>query len=99
MPTLHIEHAISDFDVWTEAFGRFAEVRQNAGVRDQRVRRPIDDDHYVVIDLDFDTAAEAAGFLELLRTKVWSSPASSPALDGSASARILETVDQPAPVT
>lgn len=93
MPTLHIEHAISDFDVWTAAFGRFAEVRQDAGVRDQRVRRPIDDDHYVVIDLDFDTADEATALLEILRTRVWASPAASPALVGSANARILETVD------
>lgn len=93
MPTLHIEHAISDFAVWTAAFDRFAEVRQNAGVRDQRVRRPIDDDHYVVIDLDFDTTEEATALLELLRTRVWASPAASPALVGSANARILETVE------
>jgi hypothetical protein len=93
MPTLHIEHAISDFDVWTAAFGRFEEVRQNAGVRGQHVRRPIDDDHYVVIDLDFDTAEEATAMLELLRTRVWASPAASPALVGSANARVLETVE------
>ena len=93
MPTLHIEHAISDFDVWTAAFGRFAEVRRDAGVRDHRVRRPIDDDHYVVIDLDFDTADEATALLEILRTRVWASPTASPALVGSAEARILETVE------
>jgi hypothetical protein len=93
MPTLHIEHAISDFDVWTAAFARFAEVRQNAGVRDQRVRRPIDDDRYVVVDLDFDTAEEATAFLQVLQTEIWASPASSPALVGDAHARILETVE------
>jgi hypothetical protein len=93
MPTLHIEHAISDFDVWTAAFGRFAEIRRTAGVRGQRVRRPIDDNHYVVIDLDFDTTEEAEAMLELLRTKVWASPDASPALVGSANARVLETVE------
>ena len=93
MPTLHIEHTISDFDVWTTAFGRFAEVRRNAGVRDQRIRRPIDDDHYVVIDLEFETADQAKAMLELLRTKVWASPSASPALVGDASARVLETVE------
>ena len=92
MPTLHIEHTISDFDVWTAAFVRFEEVRKNAGVRDQRVHRPIDDEHYVVVDLDFDTAEEAAAMLELLRAKVWASPAASPALVGSANARVLEPV-------
>lgn len=93
MPTLHIEHAISDFDVWTAAFDRFAEVRQHAGVREHRVRRPIDDDRYVVVDLDFDTAEEATAFLKVLRTEVWASPAASPALVGNAQARILETVE------
>lgn len=92
MATLHIEHTITDFPTWTAAFDRFAEVRQNAGVRDQRVRRPIDDDHYVVVDLDFDTADEATAMLELLRTKVWASPTASPALVGSVDARVLETV-------
>lgn len=93
MPTLHIEHAISDFDVWTAAFGRFEEIRQNAGVRDQRVHRPVDDERYVVVDLDFDTAEEAAAMLELLRTKVWASRAASPALVGSPDARVLEPVE------
>ena len=93
MPTLHIEHTISDFDVWTAAFGRFEEIRQNAGVRHQRVHRPIDDDHPVVVDLDFDTAEEAATMLELLRTKVWASRAASPALVGSPDARVLEPVE------
>ena len=93
MPTLHIEHAISDFDVWTAAFGRFEQVRQDAGVRSHRVRRPIDDEHYVVVDLEFDTAEEAAAMLEFLRTKVWPSPSASPALMGDANARVLETVE------
>lgn len=93
MPTLHIEHTISDFDTWTAAFARFAEMRRDAGVRDHRVRRPIDDEHYVVIDLDFDTADEARAMLELLRTKIWAAPSASPALVGDADARILEAVE------
>ena len=93
MHTLHIEHAISDFEVWTAAFGRFEEARRSAGVRGQHVRRPIDDDQYVVIDLDFDTAEEARAMLELLQTRVWASPAASPALVGSATTRILEAVE------
>ncbi|WP_332668080.1 hypothetical protein [Aeromicrobium sp.] len=71
-------------------------AHRNSGTRssrDQRVRRPIDDDHYVVVDLDFDTAEEATALLEILRTRVWASPSASPALAGSAEARILETVE------
>ncbi len=52
MPTLHIEHAITDFRTWLAAFGRFADARRNAGVRDERVHQPVGDPHYVIIDLD-----------------------------------------------
>ena len=63
MPTLHIEHAITDFDTWSTAFGRFAEFRQQSGVREQRVQRPVDDAHYVIIDLDLTAQEEAMSAL------------------------------------
>jgi hypothetical protein len=90
MATLYIEHAISSFEVWSGAFGRIEHVRQQAGVRAQRVRRPVDDPHYVVVELDFDTVPEAESFLDFLTTQVWSSPEKSPALAGAARTRILE---------
>ena len=62
MPTLHIGHGISDFEVWQQAFKRFDGARQQAGVRSQEVRRPVDDAQYVVIDLDFDTVEQAERF-------------------------------------
>lgn len=43
MPTLHIEHPITDFDTWKSAFDRFAPARESAGVRHHRVQRPVDD--------------------------------------------------------
>jgi len=90
MPTLHIEHAITDFDTWSTAFGRFAEFRQQSGVREQRVQRPVDDANYVIIDLDFDTTSEAESFLGFLQANVWSSSDNSPALAGTPQTRILE---------
>jgi hypothetical protein len=93
MPTLHIEHAVTDFGTWSAAFGRFAGARQQAGVRRQRVQRPADDPNYVVIDLDFDSVDEAAGFLRFLQAKVWTSSASSPALIGTPQTRILELAE------
>ena len=89
MPTLHIEHPITDFATWRAAFDRFAEARRAAGVRGHRLQQPVDDPRYVVIELDFDTVAQAAGFLQFLETKVWSVPANSPALAGSPQAKIL----------
>jgi hypothetical protein len=90
MPTLHIEHAVNDFDVWRTAFGRFADVRIRSGVLAHRVHRPVDDPRYVVIDLDFATTEEAQRFLTFLWEQVWSSTSSAPALVGSPQTRILE---------
>jgi hypothetical protein len=95
MPTLHIEHAITDFETWSFAFDRFADARRDAGVRAERVQRPVDDPRYVVIDLDFDTAGEAEAFLRLLQTQVWAVPENAPALAGTPRTTILE----PAPLS
>jgi len=90
MPTLHIQHAISDFEVWQEAFERFGGARQQAGVRSHQVRRPVDDPQYVVIDLDFDTVEQAERFRDFLHQTVWSSPRNSPALIGTPETMILD---------
>jgi hypothetical protein len=88
--TLHIEHPITDFAVWKAAFDRFAGQRTARGVQAHRIQQPVKDPRYVVIDLDFATTAEAEGFLDFLRTTVWSSADSSPALDGTPAAMILQ---------
>jgi hypothetical protein len=90
--TLHIEHAITDLDTWTSAFARFAEVRSRAGVRSETVRVPVGEPDFVVIDLDFDTPAEAEAFLGFLTSQVWADPASSPGLAGRPQTRILEPI-------
>jgi hypothetical protein len=95
MPTLHIEHPVTDFGAWSSAFGRFAEARRRAGVRAQRVQRPAGDPNYVVVDLDFGTRGEAEAFLRFLKAQVWGVPANAPALAGSPQTMILE----PAPAS
>ncbi len=92
MATLHIEHAVTDLTTWQGAFDAFAEARAAAGVEQQRVRHPLDDPHYVVIDLDFPTTETAEAFLAFLRAHVWSTPAASPALVGAPQARVLVDV-------
>ena len=91
MYTLHIEHPITDFDTWQEAFAGFAALRRQAGVRSHTVRRPVDDQRYVTIDLDFETKVGAEDFLNSLRTRVWSNPGASPGLAGEPMTRILMT--------
>ncbi len=93
MNTLRIQHPIKDYPTWRQAFDRFAGLRQKAGVRAFRVARPVDDPLFVLIDLDFDTADAAGAFEQLLRTRVWSRPENSPALDGDPVTRILSLED------
>ncbi|MET7398045.1 hypothetical protein ABZS66_31595 [Dactylosporangium sp. NPDC005572] len=89
MTTLRIEHAITDYATWRTAFDSFAEARTRAGVQRYRVLRPVDDDRYICVDLDFATAEAAEAFRTFLRTTVWSDPGRAPALAGTPTARIL----------
>jgi len=94
MVTLHIEHAITDYGTWKQAFDRFADMRRDSGVVHHRVHRPAGDPRYVLIELDFGTAAEAEKFLDILTTRVWSIPANAPALAGTPQTKILDLVEQ-----
>jgi len=95
MVTLHIEHSVSDFDTWRTAFARFADARRQAGVLGHVVRRPVDDQRHVSIDLDFAEVEQAVAFERFLRSHVWADPARSPALRGTPTTSILrdETVE------
>lgn len=66
MPTVHIEHAVPDFDLWKKTFDSFASARERGGVRSYRVMRPVDDPGFAVIDLEFDNEANARAFLAML---------------------------------
>jgi hypothetical protein len=89
MTTLRIEHSITDYATWRRAFDSFAATRDRAGVQHCRVLRPVDDQQYVCIDLDFATVDAAEQFLEFLQSSVWSDTSRSPALAGNPQTRIL----------
>lgn len=93
MATLHVELDVRDYDQWREAFGRDAGGRQKSGVRCYRISRPVDDEKHVMLDLDFDSARAADGFLTILRNEVWSSRDKAPAKVGTPQARIVELVE------
>ena len=67
-----------------------AVARRDAGVRVERVARPVDDEQAIVVDLDLDTRDQAADLLRFLETAVWSSSASSPALADTPVTALLE---------
>jgi hypothetical protein len=94
MVTLRIEHAITDFDTWKQAFDRFAGARRDGGVLGHRIHCPPDDPHYVLVELDFGTGEDAARFRDFLATRVWSTPTNAPALVGTPQTRILDLVEQ-----
>lgn len=93
MATLHIEHPITDLETWLGAFNNFAEARKHAGVQSQRVRQPVGDPNYIVVDLEFQDLAAAEGFKGFLETVVWQSKELSPGLDGTPNARVLDDVE------
>ncbi|MEZ4699104.1 MAG: hypothetical protein R2834_02140 [Rhodothermales bacterium] len=92
MATLRIEHAINDLQTWLTAFGRFADARERGGVRSFRIFQPASDDQYILVDLDFNSAAEAEKFKQFLEANVWSTPANSPGLAGAPQAQVLVSV-------
>ena len=95
MVTLHIEHGITDLNTWLRAFARFEDARRKAGVRAQRIHRPVDDDTYIYVALDFDTVEEAEAFKRFLENAIWASADASPALAGAPKARVLTEVGTP----
>ncbi len=93
MTTLRLELEVRDYELWRSAFDKDAGGRERSGVRRYRIFCPVDDDHEVKLDLDFDTAADAGEFLNILRTQVWPSPEKSPAIVGAPTTRILHIVE------
>ncbi|WP_454699913.1 hypothetical protein [Arthrobacter humicola] len=91
MYTLQIEHGIKDFSLWKSAFDRDPVNRAASGVTAHRISRPVDDPHYVVVELDLGSREQAEALLASLQQKVWNSPAAAPALQGAPKTRILES--------
>ncbi|GAB3247928.1 hypothetical protein [Arthrobacter pigmenti] len=92
MITLRIEHPISDFALWKTAFDRDPADRKGSGVIRYAISQPVDDPRYVLIDLDFESVAEAEGLLATMH-RVWASGAAAPALAGEPRTRLLQSME------
>jgi hypothetical protein len=88
MTTLHIQVPVADVTAFKAGFADHTELRRKAGVRSERVQRCVDDQSFLVVDLDFGTTQEAQAFLGYLRDTVWVENAQ--VLAGTPAARILE---------
>ena len=70
MVILRIEHPVPDYERWKEAFDSDPAGRRRSGVRRHSVMRAADDPHYALVDLEFETVAEAEAMRGALR-ELW----------------------------
>jgi hypothetical protein len=90
MPILRIQHAVPNFDSWKRAFDSDPMDRKGSGVRRYHVHRSVADRNFVMIDLEFDTLAEAERLLDKLR-QMWAGPGA--AVMRNPEAWIIETIE------
>lgn len=90
MPILRIQHAVPNFERWKRAFDSDPVDRKASGVRRYHIHRSLTDPNFVMIDLEFDTAAAAERLLENLR-HLWAGPGA--ALMQNPTAWIIENVE------
>ena len=64
--TLHLENTVHDFTEWKAVFDKFERFRADRKVRAYRVSRGVDEPAKVVVDLDFDSIADAEEFRDVL---------------------------------
>jgi hypothetical protein len=90
MAIVRIEHSVPNFERWKQAFDSDPVDRKGSGVRRYQVLRALDDPNHVMIDLEFDTLAEAEAFLRTMQ-RIWSGAAKAVMQDPRA--RIVDRVE------
>jgi hypothetical protein len=93
MITLRIEHKISNYEGWKKTFDMDPINRKKSGVKRYNIFRPVDDEHFVIIDLEFETLEEANATRVLLQnmwTKVEGSLIFSPRIS---MLKVIESIE------
>jgi quinol monooxygenase YgiN len=88
---LRIEHPVPDYAAWKQAFDGDPAGREASGVRRFQVMRAVDDPNYVLIDLEFDSVADAEALLATMRA-IWDRVQGTLITDPRA--RIVESVER-----
>jgi ribosomal protein L35AE/L33A len=91
MVILRIEHPVPEYAAWKQAFDSDPANRRQSGVRRYQILRALDDPNYVLIDLEFDTPAEAEALLAKMRV-IWERVQGT--IMTNPKARIAETVER-----
>jgi hypothetical protein len=76
MYILNFWHTVSDYGEWKKMFDADPLGREASGVRRYSLERPLDDEHMVIGELEFDSVGEAETFAGRLQ-QVWQGQASS----------------------
>lgn len=90
---MKLELEVRDYDAWRQAFAQDQAGRAAHGMRRYRIYRPVDDDKRIMLDSDWDDAASAQRFLDVMRTQVWPDPEKAPAKVGQPRTVITELVE------
>ncbi len=67
MITLRIEHKVSSFEKWKKAFDSDPINRKQSGVKRYRIYRLIEDENFVIIELEFENHDQARSAEDALR--------------------------------
>ena len=89
MYVLNYWHTVPDYAAWKKIFDSDPLGREASGVRRLSIERPLDDEHMVIGELEFDSQGEAESFAGRLQ-EVWKGPASS--VVSNAGLRITEVL-------
>jgi len=90
MPILRIQHTVPNYEGWKRAFDSDPMNRKASGVRRYQVHRAVADQSFVMIDLEFDTIAEAEKMLDRLH-QLWAGPGG--AVMQHPAAWVVETIE------
>jgi len=91
MYVLNYWHTVSDFSEWKKLFDSDPLGREASGVRRVSIERPVDDDHTVIGELEFDSRGEAETFASRLE-EIWKGSAGGTV--SNAGYRVTEVVEQ-----
>jgi hypothetical protein len=91
MYVLNYWHTVVDYADWKKIYDTDPLGREASGVRRVSIERPIDDEHTVIGELEFDSLEEAKTFAGRLQ-EIWSGSASN--VVSNAGHRITEVVEQ-----
>ncbi|MGO4103037.1 hypothetical protein AB4Y63_03730 [Leifsonia sp. YAF41] len=90
MFTVRVEHVVASYDAWKTMFDNDPLDRRESGAKSYRIMRPVDDKGAVMIDLDFDTRAQADAMVVALH-RLWEGPAAEMLVDPKA--QVAEIVE------